>query len=151
MNSDNLTTEQAELLLALPKFYRGDEKTFDLPTRGKSLRIPLESEDAQERFSLDISTGRIELKRFKVQTRARKTVILRRLDLYGRPHVNPDGEEIPCPHLHKYREGFGDRWAECLPAHLLTSGAPLKEKVLKLFMAECNIDGALEIIQKELF
>ena len=28
---------------------------------------------------------------------------------------DPDDEEIPCPHLHLYREGFGDRWAMPLP------------------------------------
>jgi hypothetical protein len=35
---------------------------------------------------------------------------------YGAPHRNPDDEEIPCPHLHLYREGYGDRWAMALPA-----------------------------------
>jgi hypothetical protein len=34
----------------------------------------------------------------------------------GAPHRNPDDEEIPCPHLHLYREGYGDRWAVPLPA-----------------------------------
>jgi hypothetical protein len=29
---------------------------------------------------------------------------------------NPDDGEIPCPHLHLYREGNGDRWATPLPA-----------------------------------
>ena len=37
-----------------------------------------------------------------------------RLDLGGNPHRNPDGEEINCPHIHVYKEGFGDRWAKPL-------------------------------------
>ena len=39
-----------------------------------------------------------------------------RLDLDGPPHRNPDEAEIPCPHLHIYSEGFGDKWAMAAPA-----------------------------------
>jgi len=55
------------------------------------------------------------LERNTFQTRARKTIILARLDIEGPPHRNPDGEEIPCSHLHLYREGFDDKWAQQLP------------------------------------
>ena len=52
---------------------------------------------------------------------------MRRLVFGRRKHVSgefadlwllcyPDDEEIPCPHLHLYREGYGDRWAMPLPA-----------------------------------
>ena len=43
--------------------------------------------------------------------RARQTVVLKRLDLDGPTHTNPDGEELPCPHVHVYRDGFGTKWA----------------------------------------
>ena len=43
-------------------------------------------------------------------------VSLARVDIAGAPHRNPDGEEIPCPHLHVYREGYGDKWAIRVPA-----------------------------------
>jgi hypothetical protein len=36
-------------------------------------------------------------------------VVLVRLDLGGAPHRNPFDEEIGVPHLHLYREGFGDK------------------------------------------
>ena len=39
-----------------------------------------------------------------------------RLDIEGPPHRNPDGQEVPCPHLHIYREGYGDKWAVPAPA-----------------------------------
>lgn len=39
-----------------------------------------------------------------------------RLDLDGAPHRNPDDEEIPVPHLHVYRPGYGDPWAIPVPA-----------------------------------
>jgi hypothetical protein len=42
--------------------------------------------------------------------------ILLRLDIDGPPHQNPDGVDVPCPHLHVYREGYGAKWAMPLPA-----------------------------------
>ena len=39
------------------------------------------------------------------------TDILFRLDIDGPPHENPDGTDVPCPHLHVYREGYADKWA----------------------------------------
>jgi hypothetical protein len=42
--------------------------------------------------------------------------VLVRLDLGGAPHRNRDDEEIGVPHLHLYREGFGDKWATPLPS-----------------------------------
>lgn len=38
-------------------------------------------------------------------------MVLARIDIGGAPHRNPDDTELPCPHIHLYREGFGDRWA----------------------------------------
>ena len=42
--------------------------------------------------------------------------ILLRLDIDGPTHENPDGTEVACPHLHIYREGYGDKWAQPIPA-----------------------------------
>jgi hypothetical protein len=64
---------------------------------------------------LDITRGGISLERRTYQTRARHTAILARLD-FGPPHRNPDDEEIGVPHLHLYREGYGDKWAYPVPA-----------------------------------
>jgi hypothetical protein len=41
--------------------------------------------------------------------------ILIRVDIDGPPHENPDGTEVLCPHIHLYREGYGDKWAQPLP------------------------------------
>jgi hypothetical protein len=61
---------------------------------------------------LDITRGRINLKKGTYQSRARGVVILARLDFSGR---NPDNQEIGSPHLHLYREGYGDRLAFPVP------------------------------------
>ncbi len=109
-----LTQQEADALLVLDKHYRGND-SFSFPGLGGSLRIPLHSADHREEFSLDITRGRIELRKNTYQARARKAVVLARIDLGGPPHRNPDGEEVGCPHLHVYREGFGDKWATPLP------------------------------------
>ena len=64
--------------------------------------------------------------------------ILARLDFGGATHRNPDGEEIGSPHLHLYREGFGDKWAFPVPSD---SFADLEDpwRTLEDFMQFCNI------------
>lgn len=93
--------------------------------------------------------GYIALEKITFQTRARKAVVLVRLDIDGPPHRNPDGEEIGCPHIHLYREGYGDKWAYPLPDELkcvLDNPYNLLDK----FMDYCHIIGK-PIIQRELF
>ncbi len=63
-----------------------------------------------------------------------------RLDLDGPPHRNPDGVEVPCPHLHVYREGFGDKWAMPAPAELVQDGTSFTACVA--FMTRCNVVDA---------
>jgi len=108
-----LTQAEADALRMMEKFYMGKEY-FSFPDFGGRIAVPLLSHDEKEEFFLDVSRSQIALKH-TLQNRARKTVILARLDSGGAPHRNPDGEEVPCPHLHLYREGFGDKWACSLP------------------------------------
>ncbi len=110
----NLTQSEADALIAMEK-HCADEQQHAFPTLGQSLTVPLHSTDRREQFFLDISRGRIDLIRGKYQNRARQVLVLVRLDFGGAPHRNPDGEDIECPHLHVYREGFGDKWATRVP------------------------------------
>jgi hypothetical protein len=142
-----LTQQEADALLALDKHYHGSER-FSFPSLGGALRIPLHSDDNREEFSLDITRGRIELRKNTFQSRARKAVILARIDIGGPPHRNPDGEEIACPHLHLYREGWGDKWAMPLP-DVFTNHADAWQ-TLEEFMAFCNVVTRPPIL-KELF
>jgi extradiol dioxygenase family protein len=96
--------------------HRSTEEHILFPMGGQSLALPLQSIDKREHFILDLSRGRIDLRKVKMQTRGRQVVVLVRLDLGGAPHRNPDDVEIPVPHLHVYREGYGDRWAVPIPA-----------------------------------
>ncbi|MCC5877497.1 MAG: hypothetical protein JJU11_14855 [Candidatus Sumerlaeia bacterium] len=142
-----LTQAEADTLLALEKYYYGEER-FTYPGLGGSLRLGLHSADRCEEFNLDITRGRIVLTKNTFQTRARKTVILVRLDIDGPPHRNPDGGEIPCPHLHLYREGFGDKWALPLPPEFVGVENPIE--LLDIFMDYCRIVGK-PTIEEDIF
>ncbi|ACF15088.1 conserved hypothetical protein [Chloroherpeton thalassium ATCC 35110] len=109
-----LTQIEADRLIEIEKI-RVDDKCYSYPALGGKLSIPLISTDGKENFFLDIHKARINLLRGTYQTRARQVIPLIRLDFGGAPHTNPDGEDIPCPHLHIYREGFGDKWAIAAP------------------------------------
>jgi hypothetical protein len=76
-------------------------------------------------------------------------IILYRLDIDGAPHRNPDGQEIPCPHLHIYGENYGDKWAIPAPVAEFPNTSDLFA-TLDAFMQHCNI---IEIpkIEKGLF
>jgi hypothetical protein len=105
-----ITQTEADALIRLPKI-PADKSDWSYPPLGGAVSIPLTSKDKREDFLLDISRGQINLSRGKYQNRARYVIVLVRLDFGGPPHRNPDGEEIACPHLHIYKEGYGDKWA----------------------------------------
>jgi len=113
----NLTQDEAEKLMAMEK-RAVDEKEWLFPAPGDRVAIPLTSLDKRESFMLDVTRAQIKLTKATYQNRARAAIILMRLDLDGPPHRNPDGVEIPCPHLHIYREGYGDKWDAGPPCHI---------------------------------
>lgn len=133
----NLTQTEAHALMAMEKL-RANEERSDFPIGGQSVVLPLQSADRREQFLLDLSRGRIDLLKVKMQNRGRQVVVLVRLDLGGAPHRNPDDEEIPVPHLHVYREGYGDKWAEPVPANRFSNLADVWV-TLEEFMRFCNI------------
>jgi hypothetical protein len=144
----DLTQAEADALIALPKI-RVDDERYDFPKLGGAVHIPLSSKDKREQFLLDISRGRIDLQKCTYQNRARQVIILLRLDLGGAPHRNPDGQEMSAPHLHVYREGYGDKWAMPVPANAFSDTGDLWQ-TLQDFMRYCNITDP-PFIEKGLF
>ena len=132
-----LTQAEADDLIAMPKTRISDD-AHEYPVGGQSVIIPLASQDKREQFLLDISRARIDLQKGKYQNRGRQVVILVRLDFGGSPHRNPDGAEIGCPHLHVYREGFGDKWAVPAPTDKFPNTTDLW-RTLADFMEFCNV------------
>ncbi len=137
MSEINLTQAEADTLIVMEK-HRINEESHHYPGLGGSICVPLSSVDKRENFLLDVSRGRIDLRKGTYQNRARQIVVLVRLDFGGQPHRNPDDVEIPSPHLHIYREGFGDKWARSIPTERFTNMDDLGN-TLDDFMRFCNI------------
>jgi hypothetical protein len=132
-----LTQAEAEALIAMEK-HRVTNDRHEFPMRGESLTVPLQSPDKREHFLLDLSRGRIDLMKVKMQNRGRQVVVLVRLDLGGAPHRNPDDTEVPSPHLHVYREGYGDKWAIPVPTERFRDTSDLWA-TLEDFLRFCNV------------
>ena len=156
-----LTQSEADALIAMPK-KRANDESHDFPGGGETLTVPIISEDGRESFSLDVYKGRIRLTKCTFLERHRKTVILIRLDIDGRPHTNPEvtsvpiayldpynGQTIQCPHLHRYVEGFENQWAIPVPANRFPRTDDL-HTTLDDFFCYCSITDP-PIIQRGLF
>jgi hypothetical protein len=134
----NLTQAEADMLLSMDKKCP-EEGSWPFPGHGGGkLTIPLHASVGSEQFLLDVNRSGIKLTKITYQNRARLVVPLARLDLDGPPHRNPDGEELPCPHLHCYREGFMDKWAFGLPDGW-EIGAGGHAHALDLFLGYCHV------------
>jgi hypothetical protein len=143
----DLTQNEADQLLAMEK-HRINDHSYPFSAMLDKVEIPLQSVDGREQFLLDMSRGRINLLKGTYQNRARQTTILARVDFGGAPHRNPDGIEIPCPHLHRYREGYGDKWAEPIPAAFGSSDDLWN--LLQRFLEYCNVTEP-PLFDRELF
>ena len=139
---------EADALIAMEK-QCVEAKSLLFPEPGGRLAIALASLDKRENFTLDVTRGQIKLTKATYQNRARQALILMRLDLDGPPHRNPDDQEIPCPHLHIYREGYGDKWAFPAPARPI----PNMQDLFSTFEASCDTATSRSrlSIQKGLF
>ena len=143
MAQSDLTQAEADALIALEK-HRANEQDWDFPMGGESISVPLQSANGREQFLLDVSRGRIDLRKVKMQNRGRQVVVLVRLDIAGPPHRNPDGKEIGTPHIHVYREGYGDKWAIPVPGNSFGDLADVWA-TLEDFLRYCNVTRAPRI------
>ncbi len=144
-----LSQAEADALLALPKIFKSDDPLEFSMTTPMDHECVLLSNDRREEFILTIERGNRKRARLKYQTRARKIVVLARLDLDGPAHRNPPdsphrpNERLLCPHLHLYREGFEDR-----VAYLVSDVSDFTVKNtsnglswLEDFLKFCHVDG----------
>lgn len=143
-----ITQAEADALIEMEKRFV-DENDWTFPATGERIGLELTSLDKRENFVLDVTRAQITLTKATYQNHARQVIILMRLDLNGPPHRNPDGTEIQCPHLHTYREGYGDKWAITAPVDRYPSTLDLFS-TCEAFMQHCNITGPSRF-QKGLF
>jgi len=132
-----LSQERADELIEMPKRCT-DPSTIAFPLPGYAIQLELKSTDDIESFLVDVNRkGRIKLSKCTYQERYEVVEILLRLDVDGPPHVNPDGQELPCPHLHVYREGFGTKWAQPAPSQF--SNTDDLPRTLEHFLKCCKV------------
>jgi uncharacterized protein DUF6978 len=137
MAEGDLLQAEADALIVMEK-YRVNDRVWEYPAPSGALSIPLISHDGHEHFLLDRRRGRLNVRKGSYQTRARHVIVLVRLCFGGAPHRNPDGEQIPVPHLHRYREGYGDKGALPLPRAQFPTITDLWQ-MLGDFMRYCHI------------
>lgn len=143
MLSDTLTQSEADALLRMDKVPTSPAVHL-FPDLGGRIEVPLASRDQRESFSLDINRKRIALTT-TYQTRGRRVVVLARLD-FAAPHRNPDGTEVGVPHLHLFREGYGDKWAVEVPPGMLSRPDDAWQS-LHDFMAYCKVVETPNIVR----
>ena len=147
-NKISLTDTDIKELIDCKKFYEGD-CVYDFPQLGNRINIELFSRiPVRTAFFLDVSRQSFNFSKVTYQQRVYTTVVLLRLDLGYGGHRNPNGVEIRGPHLHVYRDGYGDKWAYSLPDFF----ANPEDIYLTLdnFMDYCNIEKK-PIINRVLF
>jgi uncharacterized protein DUF6978 len=135
--AEDLTHEEADSLREMPKKSASSD-TVRWPDPGGKIAVDLLSTDEREAFILDVGRSYIKLSKLTLQTRARVTVVLVRLDIDGPQHRNPDDSELPCPHIHLYREGYEDKWAYPVPAEYFRD-VTNRQQTVEDFMRFCRI------------
>jgi len=136
-----LSQAEADALLGMEKHRLSDDK-IPFPAPGQNITVELRSTDKREEFLLDVWRSGKNPRRARFQIRARRNVVLARIDLGGASHRNLESEEdIPAPHLHLYREDWGGNWAGPAPSEHFTALDDY-HRTLKDFMVYCNITVA---------
>lgn len=130
-----LEQSMADDLLRMEKI-PDQKEAIEFPCTGGKCYCKLKAKVGNEKFLLDIKQKRICLY-YTYQTRAKTSIVLARLD-FGHPHQNPDGKIVPAPHLHVYKEGFGDTIAVELPKKFFPNGDD-PQKTFDDFVKYCNI------------
>jgi len=131
-----LTQTEADALLAMAKTF-ANRTVISIPPGTNRIRDLIGS-DPKERFLLDIWRGTFRLSKLRYQTRARQVVILARLCIDGAPHTNPDGTRLSGSHLHVFREGYDDKWAQPLDTIRFPNPTDIAQ-VFQNFCEFCNI------------
>jgi hypothetical protein len=144
----DITQSEAKRLLNLPKIFAVADQVIEFSNQMHFTGMfELNAQTTKDQFILDIERGNKRRARLKFQTRAKKIIVLARIDINGKPHRNPPdaphrpGERFSETHIHLYHEDFGDKIA-FLPSDLESFSVP-KDKTdsswLIAFLKFCNV------------
>lgn len=110
MADQDISQQEADFLIQVNKRYEG-KPLVNYPPAGACLNLPCWSIDDRNKFNIDVTRGRIELRKVSHQLRVHTSIPLLRLEIDASPHRNPDHRRVSGTHVHVYREGFGLAWA----------------------------------------
>ncbi|WP_420814205.1 DUF6978 family protein [Loigolactobacillus bifermentans] len=127
-----MSSNQLTHLINLPKYLDYPPSYLIVPRSGNHTRYTLHSYQLQ--FELDINRAGHRLEKCTFQLR-QQHLILVRLDLIGRTHLNPPGnypyanQAIPCPHIH-----LADYRSDGIAIAL-----PLPASIVRIDISDANI------------
>lgn len=132
----DLSQDMADFLIDTPKIpLDPDIKVPFFP--GVNAEIDFKGTVTDERFRVIVQRSGINPRHAKYELMAGRSLVLLRFEIEGPPHFNPgEDEPVLCPHLHRFREGYGDRWAE--PAMGLFGDSENLLACLHGFLRYCN-------------
>lgn len=107
-----LTQSEFDQLVHIEKIFKENSSLTLGPAPIKWTRDIISS-DRKETFLLDFIRGSLEIKKYTYNKRYRQSIVLLRICSTGR-HSNPQilgGECFNGPHVHVYKEGYGDKVA----------------------------------------
>lgn len=139
-----LTDKEVQRLTDAMKHFV-ERTCIDFPGFGSCFEREATTYDGHDMFVIDVNRkGKLKPTKCTFQERYAVTDIIFRLDIDGPPHENPDGVDVPCPHLHVYREGYADKWAYPIDPKQFSDTTNLL-KSFREFLALCNIHDIPEI------
>ena len=141
-----LTNLEARRLLDAVKALVSN-KPIVFPSLQSYVTLEAASSQTNDKFQIDILRKTLNVKKCTYQTRYKKFINLLRIDIEGPPHTNPDGTEIPCPHIHIYKEGYDDKWAYSLKSEMNTNSNDLVQ-VLIDFLEYNNIHNPPKVVSQ---
>lgn len=133
-----LTQTEADALMAMQKRFE-DQSAISMPPGADYSRV-LIGADLHERFLMDIWRGTVRISKARLQTRARKVIVLARVDVNGAPHTNPDRTILNGSHIHLYREGYDAKWAYPLDSRSFSNPTD-NAQLFNDFCVYCNVVG----------
>lgn len=132
-----LTQMEADTLFGMPKEFRS-APSLEVGA-GVDVAHELDSMDRSESFILDVRVNRLRLVKYRYQNRGRRVYILARLCINGPPHTNPDGVRLGTTHLHRYREGYEDKFADPIDPSIFADISD-RAATLRAFCTLCSIN-----------
>ena len=131
-----LTQAEADELIAMEKHPVPNWQSTLPGFKNETIRFSGVSNSVE--FLIDLHQTRIKSRKYTLQLRTRKNIVLVRLDIGSGKHRNPTREIINGPHLHIYREGCDDKQAFPIPNESFENIEDF-DKTLVDFLKFCHV------------